>query len=182
MGLQWFLPDSCCGWTVRQIEQSFLRYCRSRPGCLSTCYCPSVIGKSHWMAVWQTPHHHKKTEEWSSRGAWSVARWTFFDHLLNQKYSKSHPLLPWWRHGSESFDVTYRGHLHLALLTSSLLLLLLFCETIHPGEGCHVKTVFRGFDAKGKRRLQRKQTERVPVCVHEWPKQYRLPVDKLMMS
>ncbi len=88
----------------------------------------------------------------------------------------------WWRHASESSDVTYYGHLHLALLTSSLLLLLLFCETIHWGEGCHVKTVFRGFDAKGKWKLQRKQTARVPVCVHEWPKQYWLPVDKLMIS
>lgn len=120
---KWAFSDSCQisaadGLLGSQIEQSFPRYCKSRPGCFSTCFCPSVIDKSYWMTVWQTPHlwflvewaRKKKTkrEQWLLRGARSVARWTFFDHLLNQKYSKRVVFFfqVWWRHGSESFDVT----------------------------------------------------------------------------
>ena len=64
---KWAFSDSCQiaaaaaaaamdadGLFSRQIQQSFPRYCKSRPGCFSTCSCPSVIGKSRWLAVWQS--------------------------------------------------------------------------------------------------------------------------------
>lgn len=94
-----------------------------------------------------------------------------------KKYNKCHLLFPdmmntliWWA------LTRHHGHLHLDRLTSSLLLPLLFCETIHWREGCHVKTVFRGFDATGKWKLQRKQT----ADVQKWFKLYWPPVDKLI--
>ena len=64
---KWAFSDSCQiaaaaaaaamdadGLFSRRIQQSFPRYCKSRPGCFSTCFCPLVIGKFHWLAVWQS--------------------------------------------------------------------------------------------------------------------------------
>lgn len=79
----------------------------------------------------------------------------FLTYVFNQKHSGSR--LSSSRCQWEGFDVTH-GHLHLVAPTSSLLLLLLFGETTRRGEGCHVRTGFRGSDAEGKWELQREQT------------------------
>lgn len=169
---KWAFSDSCQisaadGLLGSQIEQSFPRYCKSRPGCFSTCFCPSVIDKSYWMTVWQTPHlwflvewARKKTQKESSdcsevpevlRVELSLTT-SSIKSTVKESCSSSRC--------DEDMDqralMWHYGHLHLALLTSILLLLLLFCETIRRGVEWHVKSAFRGFDAKGKWKLQRK--------------------------
>ena len=93
---KWAFSDSCQiaaaaaaaamdadGLFSRQIQKSFPRYCKSRPGCFSTCSCPSVIGKSRWLAVWQSSGG--ETMERLFRCTFSVARWTFLDLRLRSK-------------------------------------------------------------------------------------------------
>lgn len=170
-------------WCTGQIGQSFPRYCISRPGCSTTCFCPLVIGKVYWMAVWQTQHlfflewGRKKTKRkvLLLRVAWSIERWTFSDHLFNQKYGRSRVLFPdlmntrvreLWCGGVDVFIWTY-------WLPACCWL---FYETILWRAVCPVQTVLRGFDAREKWKLQRKQTVDVP----KWFKLYWPPVDKLI--
>lgn len=163
MGLQWFLPDTAAadGLLGRQIAQSFARRCRSRPGCFSTCSCPSVIGKSERMAAWQTPHLYfiakwvKESKQEGEDGQFRGCRkcgavnfpWPALQSKVLQKSSSP---------ARCDVDAAQRalmwhivGHLHLAPSTSGLLLLLLFCETIHRGDRCHVRAVFEALMPRG---------------------------------
>lgn len=107
-----------------------------------------------------------KREEWLIRGAWSwvvndVEWWTFFDHPLNQKYSKSQLSFIGVKKTSIrglwcDIPLTSSSVLRRLLWHSACCCFSCFVEQFN-WEGFYIKTVCHGFDSKMKWKHQREQ-------------------------